>query len=66
LKYAPASWPHFKEKLAEYLRPLVIKGVPSVINELKSMYRDEPEKAVVLCEVLTEMSTSMEKNMKLN
>jgi len=66
LKYAPASWPHYKAKLIEYLRPLVIKGVPSVINELKSMYRDEPAKAVILCEVLTEMSTSMEENMKLS
>lgn len=28
----------FKQKFIKYIKPLVIKGVPSVINDLKSMY----------------------------
>ena len=51
-----ASSPDFKRKLQQYLRPLIIKGVPSVINDLKSLYKIEPEKTKILGEILETMS----------
>jgi hypothetical protein len=66
LKCAPAGSPVFKERLIQYLRPQIIKGVPSVINELKIFYREEKEKAAVLGAVLEEMSASMEADMCLS
>lgn len=32
--------PKFEEKLKKYIRPQVIKGVPSVITDLKPIYKD--------------------------
>jgi hypothetical protein len=43
-----ASSPDFKRKLLQYLRPLIIKGVPSVLHDLKSFYKNEPEKTKIL------------------
>ena len=66
LKCAPADSPLFKEKLIQYLRPQLIKGVPSVINDLKIFYKEEPAKAVVLGSILEEMNASMDDNMTLS
>ena len=44
----------------------MIKGVPSVINDLKGFYKTDPAKAAVLGQVLDEMSASMEARMCLS
>lgn len=61
----PADHPQFKELLIEHLRPQVIKGVPSVINELKSFYKTDLAKAKILGSVMTEMCAAMEADMTL-
>lgn len=66
MKHVPADSPIFKETLIKYLRPLLIKGVPSVINALKSFYKEDPKKAAILGSVLDEMSASMESSMCLH
>ena len=38
IKWLPAG-ELFRQKLRDYIRPLVIKGVPSVINDLKYLYK---------------------------
>jgi hypothetical protein len=48
----PGDHPIFKESLLKYIKPLIIKGVPSVVNDLKNFYRQHPKKAVVLGELL--------------
>jgi hypothetical protein len=58
--------PLFREKVTQYIRPQIIKGIPSVINDFKKMYRNQPEKAVILGEVLQEMCDNMEKEMVLH
>lgn len=65
LKWAPADSAIFKDSLVKYLKPLVIKGVPSLINDLKIFYKESPEKAAVLGSVIDAMSDSMEKQMVL-
>jgi len=57
--------PTFKEKLEKYVRPLIIKGVPSLINDLKKLYQD-PKKSEILGQILTSMCESMEKEMCLD
>jgi hypothetical protein len=47
------------------LRPLIIKGVPSVINDLKSFYKTEPEKTKILGSILENMSKNMDERMTL-
>ena len=56
----PADHPKFKASLLKYIKPLIIKGVPSVVNDLKSFYKSK--KGEVLGELLIEMCNSMEKN----
>lgn len=48
----PGDHPSFKESLLKYIKPLIIKGVPSVVNDLKSFYRHQPQKAVILGDLL--------------
>ena len=57
--------PVFKERLTAYIRPQVIKGVSSLVNELRSLYSDSG-KAKILGEILGSMCDSMEKEMVLN
>ena len=57
--------PVFKERLTAYIRPQVIKGVSSLVNELRSLYNDSG-KAKILGEILGSMCDSMEKEMVLN
>lgn len=57
--------PVFKERLAAYIRPQVIKGVSSLVNELRTLYQDSG-KAKILGEVLGSMCDSMENEMSLS
>ena len=57
--------PVFKERLTAYIRPQVIKGVSSLVNELRSLYNDSG-KAKILGEILGSMCDSMEKEMVLS
>ena len=57
--------PEFERKLEQYLRPLLIKGVPSMINELKVLYKT-PLKADILGKLLLRWNENMEKNMSLD
>jgi len=56
--------PEWEEKLAQYMRPMIIKGVPSLINEMRSLYND-PAKTKMLGNVLLAMCKSMEAEMTL-
>lgn len=55
----------FKTRLAKYMRPLVIKGVVSLVNGMKWIYRDAA-KSKVFGDVLTSMCQTMEKEMALS
>ena len=55
----------FESKLAGYMRPMLIKGVPSLITELRSLYKDEG-KTKMIENQLTSMMESMEKDMVLS
>jgi hypothetical protein len=57
--------PVFKERLTAYVRPQVIKGVSSLVNELRSLYSDS-EKTKILGDVLNSMCQSMENEMVLH
>ena len=54
----------FRTKLIAYMRPMLIKGVVSLINGMKWIYKDAA-KSAILTEVLTSMCTNMEKEMAL-
>jgi N-alpha-acetyltransferase 15/16, NatA auxiliary subunit len=54
----------FRTKLIAYMRPMLIKGVVSLINGMKWIYRDTT-KSAILTEVLTSMCANMEKEMAL-
>lgn len=47
------------------MKPQVVKGVPSLINEFKLMYRNSPDKAAIVGEVLHSFNDSMEKELTL-
>ena len=55
----------FKTKLIKYMRPMVIKGVPSLINDIKNLYTDSA-KAKIIEEILLSMCSSMETEMVLD
>jgi len=57
--------PIFKENLDKYWRPLIIKGVPSVINDSSFMYKDEG-KVKIIGDMIGGMCSSMENDMSLN
>ena len=58
--------PLFREKLEKFVRPLIIKGVPSLINDLKKTVYQDKGKSDILGEILNSMCTSMEKDMCLD
>jgi len=47
------------------MKPLVIKGVPSLVNDLQALYEDEA-KAKILGDLLHSMNDSMEEAMCLH
>lgn len=57
--------PKFEEYLVKYMRPMIIKGVPSLITEMRSLYKD-PTKATAIGSILTKSLESMEKEMVLD
>ena len=66
LDLMPATHAIFRKTLVDYLRPQIIKGVMSVINEIKVYYREDSKKADIIGEILHGMNTSMETNMCLD
>jgi N-alpha-acetyltransferase 15/16, NatA auxiliary subunit len=56
---------YFSEFLEKYIRPLLIKGVPSVIQEIKEFYT-QPEKVKLIEAKLFAYFESMNKNMTLS
>jgi len=61
-----SAGPLFKEKLEKFVRPLIIKGIPSLINDLKKTVYLDKGKSDILGEVLAKMCSSMEKDMCLD
>jgi len=55
----------FKTLLKQFIRPLLIKGVPSVIQAMKEFYADDAKIAIIQ-EVLFEFLASMDKQMTLD
>ena len=55
----------FSELLAMYVKPLLIKGVPSMMQDLKEFYSDE-DKVERIGTLLDGYLKSMEKEMTLN
>jgi hypothetical protein len=51
----------FKEKLHEYARPLIIKGVPPMLLDLHKLYNDQNK-----VKIIEEMILSMIAQMKIN
>ena len=51
----------FKAKLMEYAKPLVIKGVPQMLKELKEFYKDS-DKVAIIESMLLEMIKHMQEN----
>ena len=56
--------PAFEQKLIKFVRPLIIKGVPSTINDMRKLYQDA-DKAAAIGKVLQTMCDNMEKEMVL-
>lgn len=54
----------FTEYLEQYMRPLLIKGVPSVMQDLREFY-NTPSKYEIIGRFLTDSITSMESDMTL-
>ena len=55
----------FKNYMTKYIRPLIVKGVPSVINDMKTLYKDQA-KAKIIGDILLQMSENMEKDMVIS
>ena len=51
--------------MIKYVRPLVIKGVPSTVGELFPLYKDA-KKNQIIGELFESMNNSMEKDMCLS
>ena len=56
----------FTEFLVRYTRPLLIKGVPSLMQDLKEFYTKQPDKVKRIDEVLNGYLDSMENDMTLS
>jgi hypothetical protein len=54
-----SAGPVFEQKLLKYMRPLVIKGVPSLIRALRTLYQDEAKRDTI-GKYLLQMCESME------
>ena len=61
----PADHKRYREFLVQYIKPQIIKGVPSMINDLKIFYKSDEAKAKLIGEILESMMTQMDKNMHL-
>jgi hypothetical protein len=45
----------FKSRLIQYMRPMIIKGVVSLVNGMKWIYKNQNEKALIFGETLNKM-----------
>jgi hypothetical protein len=54
----------FREKLTQYAKPMIVKGVPPLITDLKEMYSNE-EKVKTIEEMLLSHIKSMDLNQTL-
>ena len=57
--------PVFESKLISFMKQLLVKGVPSLINDMKIVYKDQ-QKAAIIGQVLTRWNENMEKELVLN
>ena len=57
--------PEFEKKLVKYMRPLIIKGVPSVITSMRNLYAD-PAKRDMIGSQLESMNKHMQIEMVLD
>jgi len=57
--------PAFEQKLIKFIRPMIIKGVPSLINDMRKIYLDAG-KAEIIGRLLQQMCDNMEKEMVLD
>ena len=57
--------PVFESKLISFMKPLLVKGVPSLINDMKIVYKDQ-QKAAIIGQVLTRWNENMEKELVIN
>lgn len=55
----------FEQKLIKYIRPLVIKGVPSIIRTLRNLYKDSAKRDVI-GKILHEWCANMESDRVLS
>lgn len=56
----------FKQKLYQYARQQLIKGVPPLITELKEMYKDEDKTQIIEEMLLSHLKSMEEKNTLAN
>ncbi len=63
LRFASAG-PAFAERLAKYVRPLLVKGAPAVIQDLRELYSDSGKSEAIEALLLGYLA-SMEKEMTL-
>lgn len=60
-----SSGPKFEEKLLGYVRPLIIKGVPSLIRVLRNLYPDQGKRDIIE-KFLLSFTANMEKDRVLS
>eukprot|EP01091_Cochliopodium_minus_P011745 TRINITY_DN3418_c0_g1_i1.p1 TRINITY_DN3418_c0_g1~~TRINITY_DN3418_c0_g1_i1.p1 ORF type:complete len:828 (+),score=282.26 TRINITY_DN3418_c0_g1_i1:29-2512(+) len=51
----------FKTLFSEFIQPNLVKGVPSLFNSVKSLYKDQ-EKVQIITQIITEILESITKN----
>lgn len=56
--------PEFEQKLIKFIKPLLTKGVPSTLTDIKPLYSN-PGKAQIIGNLLSQMCAQMEKDMSL-
>mmetsp|Transcript_16311 Transcript_16311/g.25210 ORF Transcript_16311/g.25210 Transcript_16311/m.25210 type:complete len:627 (+) Transcript_16311:395-2275(+) len=64
VEHLPAG-PEFKSFFVKHIRPMLIKGVPSLLNDFRCLYKQEGKSAIVE-EVLLEFNKNMESEMVLD
>jgi hypothetical protein len=65
IDYLPAG-PTFRDNLQKYMQPLIVKGVPSLINDLRKTIYTDKDKTQAVGDILQGMIAQMEKDMTLS
>ena len=55
----------FQSKLLSYAKPLIIKGAPAMLEDLRDLYKDH-EKVHIIGHMIHSMVEQMRKDMKLS